>query len=128
MGNKYLQRVGLLLRRKIMQLLIEESNDPRLALVTLTDVIPNRDTTRAEVFYSLMGTPEEKLEVQKVLEGAAGWLRSEMAATLRLRHTPELVFIYDPSLEHGERIEAILEQLDIDEDEALDDDLDAGVD
>ncbi|HDQ35064.1 MAG TPA: 30S ribosome-binding factor RbfA [Chloroflexi bacterium] len=111
MGKKYLKRVGLLLQRKITQLLLEQSNDPRLSLITITDVIPNRDTTRAEVYYSMIGDPEERMEVQAALDGAASWLRAELAPTLRLRQVPELVFIYDPSLEHGQRIDTLLNQL-----------------
>ncbi len=111
MGKKYQRRVGKLIQQKITQLLLRESNDPRLAMITITDVIVNRDTTRAEVYYSLIGTPEEVAEVQAALEKAAPWLRAEMKPTLRLRHVPQLVFIYDPSLERGERIESLLTQL-----------------
>ena len=56
-------------------------------------------------------TAEEKKEMQGVLNGAAGWLRAQLGPTLRLRNIPELVFVYDPSLEHGDHIEAILHQL-----------------
>lgn len=108
MSKKYLGRVNQMIRRKITQLLLEESNDPRLANVTITDVDVNRDTTRAEVFYSIIGSADEIAEIQTVLDGAAGWLRSEMAPTLRLRSLPRLVFTYDPSLAHGARIEALL--------------------
>ncbi len=111
MGKKYQRRVGKLIQQKITQLLLRESNDPRLALVTITDVVVNRDTTRAEVYYSIIGTAEELAEVQAALEKAAPWLRAEMKPTLRLRHVPQLVFIYDPSLERGERIESLLSQI-----------------
>ena len=111
MGKKYLQRIGQLIRRMVTQLLLEESNDPRLSMVTITDVSVNRDTTRAEVFFSIIGTPEEIEETQYALNGAAGWLRSKMAPALRLRNIPQLNFVYDPSLAHGARIEAILQDL-----------------
>ncbi len=111
MGKKYQRRVGKLIQQKITQLLLRESNDPRPALVTITDVVVNRDTTRAEVYYSIIGTAEELAEVQAALEKAAPWLRAEMKPTLRLRHVPQLVFIYDPSLERGERIESLLSQI-----------------
>ncbi len=110
MGKKYMGRVGQLIRRKLTQLLLEESNDPRLANVTITDVVVNRDTSRAEVFYSIIGSVDEIAAVQSVLDGAAGWLRNEMAPTLRLRNVPKLVFTYDPSLAQGARIEALLQQ------------------
>ncbi len=128
MGKKYLQRVNELLRRKITLLLLEESKDPRLAALTITDVEVTQDTSRAEIYYSIMppvvedgglsdfDTTEdeweaEKATVQEALEGAAGWLRAELAPSLRLRHVPELVFTYDDSLEHGARIEALLREI-----------------
>jgi len=111
MGKKYQRRVSELIRRKITQLLVTESNDPRLATVTITDVSVNQDTTRAEIYYSLIGTPEEKETVQAALDKASGWVRAQLAPTLRLRNLPELVFVYDFSLEHGDHIDAILNQL-----------------
>jgi ribosome-binding factor A len=115
MGKKYMGRVSQMIRRKLTQLLIEESNDPRLENVTITDVVVNRDTTRAQVFYSIIGTAEDLAMTQVALDGAAGWLRNEMAPTLRLRNLPQLVFIYDPSLAHGARIEELLHELHVDD-------------
>lgn len=114
MGKKYLSRVGSLIRYHITRLLLESSNDERLQQVNITDVVVNRDTTRAEVFYSLLGSAEERVEVQAALDKAAGWLRSELAPVLRLRNLPQLVFAFDPSLVQGERIEALLSQLQAD--------------
>lgn len=111
MGKKYLNRVNALVRRKLTQLMLEESNDPRLAEVSITDVSVNRDTTRAEVYYSIIGTAEDIANIQSVLEKAAGWLRNQLAPTLRLRNVPQLVLMYDPSLAHGDRIDALLHQL-----------------
>ncbi len=111
MGKKYRGRVSELIHRKVTQLLLEESNDPRFGAITVTDVDVNQDTTRAEIYYSLIGTPEERKEVQTALDKASGWLRAQLAPTLRLRNLPELVFLYDASIEHGAHIEAILSQL-----------------
>lgn len=113
MGKKYMGRVSQMIRRKLTQLFIEESNDPRLENVTITDVVVNRDTTRAQIFYSIIGTAEDIAVTQAALDGAAGWLRNEMAPTLRLRNLPQLVFIYDPSLAHGARIEELLHDLHV---------------
>ena len=111
MGKKYLNRVNALVRRKLTQLMLEESNDPRLTEVSITDVSVNRDTSRAEVYYSIIGTPDDIADIQVVLENAAGWLRAKLAPTLRLRNVPHLVFMYDPSLAHGDRIDALLQEL-----------------
>jgi ribosome-binding factor A len=109
MSKKFLGRVNRLIQRKVAKLLLEQSHDSRLSDVTITDVSVNRDTTRAEVYYSIIGSEEEVEEVQEALDGAAGWLRGEIAPTLRLRNIPELIFIHDTSLETGERIDQILD-------------------
>ena len=114
MGKKYLGRVGAMIRFHVTRLLLESSNDERLMQVNITDVVVNRDTTRAEIFYSILGPAEERVQVQAALDRAAGWLRSELAPVSRLRNLPQLVFAYDPSLEQGERIEALLNQLQAD--------------
>ncbi len=111
MGKKYQRRVSELIRRKVTQLLLTESQDPRLTMPTITGVTVNRDTTRATIYYSIIGTPEEREEVQAALDGASGWMRAKLAPTLRLRNLPQLHFVYDPSLEYGDRIDALLEQL-----------------
>ncbi len=111
MGKKYMHRINQLVRRKVAQLLMEQSNDPRFSEVTITDVNVNRDTTRAEIYFSIIGTAEEIAEIESALNNAAGWMRSQLAPTLRLRSVPQLVFIYDPSLAHGARIEALLQEL-----------------
>ena len=122
MGKKYLRRVNQLIQRKVTKLLLEESNDPRFAGVTITDVSVNRDTTRAEVYFSIIGTPEEVDATAEALNGAAGWRMRQMAPTLRLRNLPRLIFIYDPSLAHGARIEALLQELHEDDDDHDSDD------
>jgi ribosome-binding factor A len=111
MGRKYVKRVNNLIQRKLTELLLRESKDPRLSEITITDVSVNRDTSRAEVYYSLIGDEEDINEAQAALEGASGWIRHELAPVLRLRNIPEFVFSYDPSLAHGAKIEALLAEL-----------------
>jgi ribosome-binding factor A len=122
MGKKYMGRINQLILRKVAQLLAEQSRDPRFSQVSITDVNVNRDTTRAEVYFSIIGTPEEISEIGAALNGAAGWMRSQLAPTLRLRNVPQLIFVYDPSLAHGARIEELLQGLSEDEIEDEDDD------
>jgi ribosome-binding factor A len=125
MGRKYVKRVNNLIQRKLTELLLRESKDPRLSEITITDVSVNRDTSRAEVYYSLIGDEEDIKEAQAALEGASGWIRHELAPVLRLRNIPEFVFSYDPSLAHGAKIEALLAELHQEaspDDEELDED------
>lgn len=111
MGKKYQHRVSDLIRTHLTDLLERKTNDPRLRMVTLTGVTVTQDTLRADVHFSVLGGDEALAEAQAGLESAAGWLRHELGRRLRLRNTPQLVFHYDPSLERGEHIASILDEL-----------------
>jgi len=117
MSKKYQRRVSDLIRTHLTDLLERKANDPRLQMVTVTAVVVTPDTLRADVHFSVLGGAEAQEEAQAGLETAAGWLRREMGRRLRLRHTPELVFHYDPSLERAEHIASILDELDLGDEE-----------
>jgi len=115
MSKKYQRRISDLVRTHLVDLLERKANDPRLHMVTITDVIVTLDTRRADVHYSVLGGTEVQAETQAGLESAAGWLRRELGRRIRLRNTPALCFHYDPSLERGEHIASILDELRIGE-------------
>jgi ribosome-binding factor A len=120
MSKRYQRRVSDLIRGHLTDLLERKINDPRLEMVTITDVVVTPDVVRANVHYSILGGAEVQAEAQAGLESAAGWLRRELGRRLRLRNTPELVFHYDPSLERGEHIASILDELGLSEEEEHD--------
>ncbi|HEY72862.1 MAG: 30S ribosome-binding factor RbfA [Chloroflexi bacterium] len=115
MSKKYQRRVSDLIRTHLTNLLARKVSDPRLRMVTITGVAVTPDTVRADVHFSVLGGAEGQAEAQAGLDSAAGWLRRELGRRLRLRNTPELVFHYDPSLEHGDRIDSILKELEFGE-------------
>ncbi|MBE9506837.1 MAG: 30S ribosome-binding factor RbfA [Chloroflexi bacterium] len=117
MSKRYQRRVSDLIRTHLVDLLRRKANDPRLQMVTITDVTVTPDTIRADVHFSVLGGAEAQAETQAGLESAAGWLRRELGSRLRLRNTPQLVFHYDPSLERGERIASILDELGLGDEE-----------
>lgn len=116
MGKKYQRRVSDLLQTHLMDLLRRKANDTRLRMVTITTVVVTPDASRADVHFSVLGGDEPRAEAQAGLDNAAGWLRRELGSRLRLRNTPKLVFHYDPSLERGERIAGILNDLGLGDD------------
>jgi ribosome-binding factor A len=79
--------------------------------LTITQVEVTPDTMRADVYYTVLGDEEVRQNAQSGLESASGRLRREVGARTRLRNTPALVFHWDPSLEYGDRIEQLLDQL-----------------
>lgn len=84
--------------------------DPRVGFVTITGVELSPDLRYGKVFYSVMGTEEEKKETAEGLKAASGFLKREVAKALSLRYVPELRFLYDDSAERGARIEELLRE------------------
>lgn len=117
MGTKYQRQAASLIQGHLTQLLQTQVNDPRVHLVTITAVEVTPDATRAYVYFTALGSPEEREEVMAGLNSAAGFLRREIGQRIRLRNTPELIFQWDVSIERGERISSLLDQLWDDESE-----------
>lgn len=109
------RRVGELLQQELSRLIQSELDDPRLAWVTITKVAPANDIKSARVYFSGMPgseVDEDPEAVQASLDKAAGYLRGELGRRLDLRYAPELHFVPDDSLAHGDRINRLLRSLD----------------
>jgi len=92
-------RLGDLVMREVASMLVLETADPRLELVTISGVRMNTDLTVAEVLYSAAGDEKRKAEIEKALHKASGFLRGKLGQRLRIKKVPELRFIYDDFLE-----------------------------
>ena len=103
------ERVNELIRRELVLLLKQETKDPRLKQVVVTDVVVSRDLTSAKVFFSV-DENSHKI-VASLLTKAGGFFRSGLSKTLDLRHTPTLSFIYDTTPNTGARIDDLLRKL-----------------
>lgn len=111
MGRRYQNRVSELIHVRLSNLLERKVKDPRLDLVTITGVEVSPDVSHAYVYFTVPRGERTREEAQEGLRSAAGWLRHELGQQVRLRHTPELIFRYDRSVERGERISSILDEL-----------------
>ena len=103
------ERVNELLRRELVLLLKQESKDPRLKQIVITDVVVSPDLTSAKVFFSV--EVDSVKIVTTLLNKASGFFRSSLSKTLDLRHTPTLSFIYDTTPNTGARIDYLLSKL-----------------
>lgn len=107
-----IERVNSLIRQEISELLQRQVKDPRLGnFIAVTEVNTSPDLKHARVYVSHMGDSEEKEEVLKALASASGFLRSKMAKSLKLRYTPELSFHWDNSIERGDRLLQMLDNI-----------------
>lgn len=86
--------------------------DPRMGFASVVRAEMSPDLRYAKVYVSVLGPEAEREETMAVLERAKGHVRSELGRRIRLYHTPELRFIMDDSLAHGDRIARILRDLD----------------
>ena len=112
MSSRRIERVNDLLRSELSELIGRTLKDPRVAgLVSLTEVETSADLRHAKVFVSVFGSDEERKSTLEALRHASGFLRHEVAQRVTLRHMPELEFVLDSSLEHGDRILRLLKQV-----------------
>jgi ribosome-binding factor A len=89
---------------------VRQLKDPRIqnSVVSVTDVDCAKDLKTANVYYSFFSTKYTEKDIKTALKSAAGYLRTYLARNVNLRETPLLNFIYDNSIERGNRISAIL--------------------
>jgi ribosome-binding factor A len=111
MPTRRQRRVNALLREALSELLQREVADPRLDLVTVTDVDTTSDLRQAHVYVSFLGDEQEQQAGLKALSKATGYLRRQLGQRVYLRYVPELAFHLDPSVETGLRIDRILDDL-----------------
>lgn len=103
-------RVSAQLRRELGRLVHEAVREHGLPSASVSDVEVTRDMAHAKVFVTAL-QPERAQEVVRGLKDAARELRYELARAVKLRHVPELHFVYDDSVDRGERIENLLRDL-----------------
>lgn len=99
-------RVAHQIQRALSELIRREVRDPRLGMVTLTEVQVSKDLSYAKVFYSVLGA--EKSIAQQILDEAADMLRGPVGRALGLRHSPELRFVNDELIESGAKLSALI--------------------
>jgi ribosome-binding factor A len=109
---KRTDRVADQLQKELAVLIQREVKDPRLGMVTVSGVDVSRDLGYADVHVTLLGeTDAERVkENLDVLKRAAGFLRSQVAQRVKLRHVPELRFHFDESVVRGQRLSSLIEE------------------
>ncbi|MCW5605696.1 MAG: 30S ribosome-binding factor RbfA [Burkholderiales bacterium] len=104
------RRIAEQIRRELSDIIRLELKDPRVGIVTITDVEVARDYSHARVFFTLLGDEAKIDATSAALEHAAGFLRSQLAQRLKLRTVPQLQFGYDASVERGVRLSRLIDE------------------
>ncbi|HCI13213.1 MAG: ribosome-binding factor A [Gallionellales bacterium GWA2_60_142] len=101
-------RVAQQIQRELAELVRLEISDPRVKLVTITGVEVANDYSHAKIFFTRLDGKHE--EAQQGLERAGGYLRSQLARSLKLRIMPQLHFVFDASVERGSHLSQLIDQ------------------
>ena len=96
--------------KEISYILMKEIKDENIKFVTITGCDITNDLSFAKVYYTVLDE-ENKENTIKSLEKAKSFIRGQLSKRVEMRHTPELIFIFDKSIEYGNRIEKIIDEL-----------------
>lgn len=112
MTTRRQQRVAEQVRHELSQLIEHEIDDPRLEMISITDATISPDLREASVYVSSLQGEAARDEVLAGLEAARGFLRHGLGDRLKLRVVPNLRFHWDKSLETGDRISQLIDQIE----------------
>jgi ribosome-binding factor A len=104
-------RVAHLIQREIGNVILKELTDVRIGFVTISRVEVTTDMAFAKVHVSIMGSDKEKRDSMAGLAHSASYLRTHLAKVMKMRTVPRLQFVEDKNLEHGFRINEILNEI-----------------
>ena len=103
-------RVAEQVQRELAELIRLELKDPRVGLVTLTGVELTPDYAHAKVFYTTLADPSARQDIDTGLRRASGFLRRELGRRIRIHTLPELHFVFDESVERGDRLSRLIDE------------------
>jgi ribosome-binding factor A len=102
------KRIAQQIQQTLSELIRREVRDPRLGMVTLTEVRVAADLGSAKVFFSVLGGDPQ--QAKEILEAAAPMLRGPLGRALGIRHSPELRFVQDELIESGARLSELIQK------------------
>ncbi|AOX03057.1 MAG: 30S ribosome-binding factor RbfA [Moorea sp. SIO1F2] len=111
--NRRVFRVSSLIQQEVSQMLLNDIKDDRVGsgMVSITNVDVSGDLQHAKIYVSIYGTDEARSKTMAGLKSATGYVRRELGRRIRLRRTPEVMFIEDRGLEGGDQMLNLLNQL-----------------
>ena len=114
MANIKIERLNHAFQEEISMIIMTEIKDEDIKFVTITGVDTTSDLSYAKVYFTVLDETKKET-TREALTGAASFIRSKLAERVEIRHTPELKFIYDTSIEYGNHIEEIIDSINKEE-------------
>ena len=103
------RRIAEQIQRELSDIIRVELKDPRVGMITLTDVEMTPDNAHAKVYFTVLGQQSRIDEAASGLQHASGYLRSQLAQRIKIRVVPQLHFEYDASVERGIRLSQLID-------------------
>jgi ribosome-binding factor A len=111
MTVKRAEKVAEAIHEIVSALLIKGVKDPRIGFTTITGVKLSDDLHLATIYFTVVGDESEKKSTEQGLNSARGFLRKELGKSLRMRYIPDLLFRYDASIDYGQHIDTLLNEI-----------------
>lgn len=108
MNQIKLKRIESQILREVSDIIMNDARDNAIKNITITGCNVTNDLSFAKIYFT---TQLDKNTMLKDLEEASGYIRGELAERIEIRHTPKIKFVYDESIEYGNRIESIISEL-----------------
>ena len=110
MSSIKIERLNHAFQEEISKILMTEIKDQDIKFVTITGVETTNDLSYAKVYFTVLDDTKRET-TQQALNGAASFIRGKLSERVEVRHTPELKFIYDTSIEYGNHIDDIIDDI-----------------
>ena len=110
MAGFKIARIASEIEKEVSNILANEANDSLLKTITITGCEVTNDLSFAKVYFTSM-SDLTKEQLEKELDEASSYIRGELSKRIEVRHTPKLRFIFDKSIEYGNKIEKIIESI-----------------
>ena len=114
MASIKIERLNHAFQEEISMILMTEIKDEDIKFVTITGVETTSDLSYAKVYFTVLDDTKRKSTLE-ALNGAASFIRGKLTERVEVRHTPELKFIYDTSIEYGNHIDEIIDNINKEE-------------
>jgi len=108
MNQIKLKRIESQILREVSDIIMNDARDNAIKNITITGCNVTNDLSFAKIYFTTQG---DKNLMLKDLEEASGYIRLELAERIEIRHTPKIKFVYDESIEYGNRIESIINEI-----------------
>lgn len=105
-----IDRINSIFVKEISYILANEIKDNDIKFVTITDCKVTNDLSFAKIYFTVLDSSKIK-ETSLALKNASGFIRKQLAERVDIRHTPELNFIFDESIDYGKKIEDKIRQI-----------------